>query len=95
MITALTAFAYTVAVTAGLLLGDGSQKVAALLVALVLAARALVRRRRTQAADARPHAAAHPHADAVSPTAPLVAANLLPTGTPLPGLGRSRWTSGV
>ena len=49
MTTALTAFVYTTALSAGLLLGDTTQHVAVLLVALVLATRFWVRRRQTAA----------------------------------------------
>ncbi len=49
MTTALTAFVYTTALSAGLLLGDTTQHVAVLLVALVLATHFWVRRHQATA----------------------------------------------
>jgi hypothetical protein len=68
--TALTAFIYATALTAGLLLGDSGQRAAALLVALVVLARLAVRR--------------HRPAVRLSPSPAGVAGALLPTAPPAP-----------
>lgn len=54
MISALTAFVYTTALTAGLLLGDGSQRTGAALIGLLMVWVVVRRRRRRAQPDLGP-----------------------------------------